>query len=80
VFTAIDGYGWPGNVREMQAVFEHAVLLASGGAIAAADLEIPVSDERLALGTRRRRSPAPPRPSTTTSRKAARLRLPWVIR
>jgi len=43
VFDAIDGYDWPGNVREMQAVFERAVLLASGGAIAAADLEIPVS-------------------------------------
>ena len=42
VFAAIGGYEWPGNVREMQAVFERAVLLTSSAVITAADLEIPV--------------------------------------
>jgi DNA-binding NtrC family response regulator len=42
VFRAIEAYDWPGNVREMQAVFERAVLLARNGAIVAADLEIAV--------------------------------------
>ncbi len=40
-YRAIDGYDWPGNVREMQAVLERAVLLARTGAIAAADLDLP---------------------------------------
>jgi transcriptional regulator with PAS, ATPase and Fis domain len=40
-YLAVEQYDWPGNVREMQAVLERAVLLARGGMIAAADLELP---------------------------------------
>lgn len=41
VFDAVERYDWPGNVREMQAVFERAVLLARNGVITAADLDVP---------------------------------------
>jgi two-component system, NtrC family, response regulator GlrR len=40
-YAAIERYHWPGNVREMQAVLERAVLLACGGTITAADLDLP---------------------------------------
>jgi two-component system, NtrC family, response regulator GlrR len=52
-YRAIEQYEWPGNVREMQAVLERAVLLARGGSIAAADLDLPcaarASDEVLSM-------------------------------
>ena len=40
-YRALEQYEWPGNVREMEAVFERAVLLSSNGTITEADLEIP---------------------------------------
>ena len=40
-YRALEQYEWPGNVREMEAVFERAVLLSSNGIITEADLEIP---------------------------------------
>ena len=35
-------HGWPGNVRELRNVVERARLLASGGEVKAADLNLPV--------------------------------------
>jgi len=40
-YAAMERYHWPGNVREMQAVLERAVLLARGGTISAGDLDLP---------------------------------------
>jgi two-component system response regulator GlrR len=40
-YRAIERYDWPGNVREMQAVLERAVLLARDGTITAGDLDLP---------------------------------------
>lgn len=45
-YCAVEGYDWPGNVREMEAVFERAVLLSSTGVITAEDLGIPVNMAR----------------------------------
>jgi two-component system, NtrC family, response regulator GlrR len=42
-YRALEAYDWPGNVREMEAVFERAVLLSSAAVITAEDLEIPVT-------------------------------------
>ncbi len=39
--AVLEGYGWPGNIRELRNVIERAVLLASGGgAISAAHLPV----------------------------------------
>ena len=38
---ALQGYAWPGNLRELRNVLERAVLLAGGGIIHAHDLPLP---------------------------------------
>lgn len=38
--TAIQNYGWPGNVREMENKIKRAVIMAEGQKIAPADLEL----------------------------------------
>jgi len=40
--AALAGYDWPGNIRELRAVVERAVLLAAGGEIGVADLSPPI--------------------------------------
>lgn len=40
-FEAIRQYDWPGNIRELQAKIERAVLLCRRGTIAPQDLELP---------------------------------------
>ncbi len=47
-YQALEAYEWPGNVREIEAVMERAVLLSSTGVITAADLEIPVAGKATA--------------------------------
>ena len=42
---ALDRYGWPGNVHELRAVLERAVLLAGGRPIQAAELALEGSGE-----------------------------------
>jgi DNA-binding NtrC family response regulator len=44
---ALLAYSWPGNVRELSHVVERAVLLATGEAIAIADLNLQTGDESL---------------------------------
>jgi NtrC-family two-component system response regulator AlgB len=44
--AALEAYAWPGNLRELRNVIEHAVIFASGNAVALADLP-----EQLTPGT-----------------------------
>jgi len=44
----LQGYDWPGNIRELRNVLERAVIISRGGAL---DFDLPVTDS----------SPAPPR-------------------
>ena len=37
----LQGYDWPGNIRELRNVIERAVILAEGGAL---DFDLPVTD------------------------------------
>ncbi|MES2116713.1 MAG: PEP-CTERM-box response regulator transcription factor [Pseudomonadota bacterium] len=39
--AAIEGYAWPGNVREMENCIKRAVIMADGALITAADLGLP---------------------------------------
>ena len=59
-YLAVEQYDWPGNVREMQAVLERAVLLARGGIITAADLELPCGSvpDQVAGGMKRAKARA----------------------
>lgn len=41
--SAIEGYGWPGNVREMENVIRRAVIMADGPRITPEDLDLDVS-------------------------------------
>jgi two-component system, NtrC family, response regulator len=41
--SAIEGYGWPGNVREMENVIRRAVIMADGPRITPEDLGLDVS-------------------------------------
>ena len=41
--TAIEGYAWPGNVREMENCIKRAVIMADGNTIVADDLGLPDS-------------------------------------
>lgn len=43
--TAIESYGWPGNIREVENKIKRAVVLADGTNIAVADLGIPQATE-----------------------------------
>jgi DNA-binding NtrC family response regulator len=43
--TALKGYYWPGNVREVQNLIGRAYFLSSNGIVERADLPIPVSSE-----------------------------------
>jgi two-component system NtrC family response regulator len=50
--AAIEAYGWPGNVREMENCIKRAVIMAEGSQIAAADLGLPqaaAADESIDL-------------------------------
>lgn len=42
--AAIEHYGWPGNVREMENCIKRAVIMADGGTIVADDLGLPDSE------------------------------------
>jgi len=38
----LEGYAWPGNIRELRAAVEHAVVLGAGGELMPADLPAPL--------------------------------------
>jgi two-component system NtrC family response regulator len=42
--AAIEGYAWPGNVREMENCIKRAVIMADGNTIVADDLGLPDTD------------------------------------
>jgi two-component system response regulator GlrR len=42
-FAVLEQYDWPGNVREMEAFLERAVLLSTAGVITPEDLDLPNS-------------------------------------
>ncbi len=43
--AAIEGYDWPGNVREMENCIKRAVIMADGNTIVADDLGLPEGDK-----------------------------------
>ena len=47
---ALEGYPWPGNLRELRNVLERAVLLAGDGIIHAHDLPLPAAARAAAAG------------------------------
>jgi two-component system NtrC family response regulator len=50
--AAIEAYGWPGNVREMENCIKRAVIMAEGSQVTAADLGLPqaaAADESIDL-------------------------------
>jgi two-component system NtrC family response regulator len=42
---AIDAYGWPGNIRELENRIKRAVIMTDGKWVAAADLDLPESPD-----------------------------------
>ncbi|KFI22334.1 PEP-CTERM-box response regulator transcription factor [Nitrosococcus oceani] len=46
---AIEGYTWPGNIRELENCIKRAVIMVEGNRIAAGDLDLPVSAEQQSL-------------------------------
>ena len=56
--AALLGHGWPGNVRELANRLERARILAGGGPLADAHLEMPARDTPSALPGRMRRHEA----------------------
>ncbi len=57
--TAIESYAWPGNVRELESKVKRAMILADGGQISAADLELAnVDGEPLPINLRQVREDA----------------------
>ena len=57
---AIEGYGWPGNVREMENVIRRAVIMADGPRITPEDLDLeaPATQTEERLGLREARDTA----------------------
>ncbi|MBY0588299.1 sigma 54-interacting transcriptional regulator [bacterium] len=72
-------HGWPGNIRELQNVIEHAVVMASGESISLADLPGPLQEELVSTETtpepisRRVYRAAIDRPAATTAEQTG----PW---
>ena len=57
--AAIEGHGWPGNVREMENCIKRAVIMADGPQISAADLGLPaIAVEAESMDLREARSAA----------------------
>ena len=55
----LTGYGWPGNIRELENVIERAMLFADGARIRLEDLAVELRDGGVALDTGRG-TPLPP--------------------
>lgn len=47
--SAIENYGWPGNVREMENKVKRAVIMAEGNCVSAEELELDAVSERGAM-------------------------------
>lgn len=48
---ALEGYAWPGNLRELRNVITRAAILAPGGAIESQDLQLPATGPAAFGGT-----------------------------
>ncbi|PWF47666.1 PEP-CTERM-box response regulator transcription factor [Massilia glaciei] len=55
---AIEQYGWPGNVREMENCIKRAVIMSDGPQIGAADLGLPLAQSEATLNLRQVRDAA----------------------
>ncbi|MES3020552.1 MAG: PEP-CTERM-box response regulator transcription factor [Pseudomonadota bacterium] len=55
---AIEQYGWPGNVREMENCIKRAVIMSDGPQIGAADLGLPLAQSEAPLNLRQVRDAA----------------------
>jgi two-component system, NtrC family, response regulator len=47
--NAIESYGWPGNVREIESRIKRAVIMAEGRQLSVEDLELPTQVDRSAV-------------------------------
>ncbi|MDD3544683.1 MAG: sigma-54 dependent transcriptional regulator [Kiritimatiellae bacterium] len=50
-YTALESYGWPGNVRQLRNIVESAVLLSPGGVLSAVSVALPGNRPSQALTT-----------------------------
>ncbi|MFZ4876165.1 sigma-54 interaction domain-containing protein [Janthinobacterium sp. Mn2066] len=70
-------YSWPGNIRELENVIHHALLISRGGKLTAADLHFSTLGELSSGGAPASAAAAPLAPATTPEQalRAALLRL-----
>jgi DNA-binding NtrC family response regulator len=70
---SLEGYDWPGNLRELRNVLERAVILAGDGPIGPEDVHIPARARLAAAGSAPLAPGAPPANEGTLSETEERM-------